>query len=161
MKGTEGATPLGPAPADPAPPSPEHLWQARAEQAESRITELEAQVADLTQQLADAQAQHAADQQRRGLLDELTAQQSIDPDTALVLLTAALQNNPAADASQAVRELRARKPHLFAAVTPPHASSVMAPATAPLDPLISLADTARRTNDRSALLRYLRSRRNR
>jgi hypothetical protein len=47
------------------------------------------------------------------------------------------------------------------AVTPPHASSVMAPATAPLDPLISLADTARRTNDRSALLRYLRSRRSR
>jgi hypothetical protein len=163
MKDTEGgSTPIGggnpqPATDDHRPvPNEAQRWQALAEEAESEIADLEARVAELEAALAEAQSAAAETQRAQAVERELTRAGAIDLEAAAMLLGPALAE-PDADVAAAVRDLRSRKPFLFAPPAGPSGAS-MGPAV-PLDELGQMATDARSTGDRAALLRYLRRRR--
>jgi hypothetical protein len=162
MKDTEGgATPIGgePVPTDPARPALHETqrWQALLDEAESEIADLEARVAELEAALADAQSSAGQAARERTLEQELARAGAIDTETAALLLTTAMTEQPEADIGALVRDLRDRKPFLFAAPRS-SANASMGPAV-PVDELGDLATDARHTGDRAALLRYLRRRR--
>jgi hypothetical protein len=166
MKDTEGgATPIGgsggsqPATPERRPaPSEEQRWQALLEEAESEIADLEARVAELESALErtrlDAERQH----QTRALEQALARAGVIDAETAGLLLAPQLAADTTADIDTLVRDLRGRKPFLFAPPARPAPNAAMGPGT-PVDDLSDLATTARHSGDRAALLRYLRRRR--
>jgi hypothetical protein len=162
MKDPEGTPiPIGgdPITADPDRPvlHEAQRWQALLDEAESEIADLEARVAELEAALADAQSSAGLAARERTLEQELARAGAIDTETAALLLAPAMTNQPDADIGALVRDLRERKPFLFAA-TRPRAGASMGPAV-PMDELGDLATDARHTGDRAALLRYLRRRR--
>ncbi len=162
MKDLEGGgTPIGDEPITTEPGRPAlneaQRWQALLEEAESEIADLEARVAELEAALADARSSAGRAARERTLEQELARAGAIDTETAALLLAPAMADQPEADINALVRDLRERKPFLFAAPrTQPGAS--MGPAV-PADELGELASDARHTGDRAALLRYLRRRR--
>jgi hypothetical protein len=117
-------------------------------------------MADLERQLGRARADLAA-AQRAGLLRSMLAEAgAVDVDAAQALIEPGLASQDQPDVAAAVRDLRRRKPRLFA-VPPASAAGVMGadpraagPSTADL-----LAEAAARTGDRRTLLGYLRARR--
>jgi hypothetical protein len=162
MKEPEGSPlPVGGEPITPDPDRPAinetQRWQALLEEAESEIADLEARVAELEAALADARTTAGRAARERTLEQELARAGAIDTDTAALLLARAMADQPEADIGALVRDLRERKPFLFAA-TRPRAGASMGPAV-PVDELGELATDARHTGDRAALLRYLRRRR--
>jgi hypothetical protein len=162
MKDPEGgSTPIGGEPITPDPDRPAlnetQRWQALLEEAESEIADLEARVAELEAALADAQSSAGQAARHRTLEQELARAGAIDTETVALLLAPAMADQPEADIGALVRDLRERKPFLFAA-TRPRAGASMGPAV-PVDELGELATDARHTGDRAALLRYLRRRR--
>ena len=142
--------------------NPDHLWKARAEQAEEEIKQLQLQIQDLQTQLASAHT--AIDQiERKGTIDaQLTAANAIDIEIARLLTEAAIADMDQPDIALAVRELKDRKPFLFTAQQPQHhpsASMMPSPQPRPDTQLDDIALRARSSGDRSELLRYLRARR--
>ncbi len=163
MKEIEGGvTPIGggqPNTAQsPRPPLNEtQRWQALLDEAESEIADLEARVAELEAALSDARSAAGQAERQRTLEQELARAGAIDAETAALLLGSAMTADPDADIGALVRDLRDRKPFLFAALRPGPGAS-MGPSV-PVDELGELATDARHSGDRAALLRYLRRRR--
>jgi hypothetical protein len=157
--------PIGTEP-DPKPPveptiaravNEELVWKARAVRAETRVGELESRVAEIEQQLQAAQTQATAADQRRELELELTVAGAIDLETVTMLADHALAQPEAPDVRTVVAELKRKKPFLFRAQVPVSAmSSHIAPAGDLLD---ELAEEARQSGNRAAVLKYLRARR--
>lgn len=155
--GTQGSGSPG-APPAPAPrPAADLDWRARALKAEARAQELEKLAAELARKLELAAAQHAAAERARQVEKALADHGAVDVETASLLLERTLAAAPSDDVPGAVAELRRRKPFLFGAS--PRASAMSAAAPSSPDTLATLADEARATGDRGALLRYLRHKR--
>lgn len=134
--------------------------------AEDHAQQLASETEELRTRLEQTQQSYAVER-------ELAAAGAIDMEIATALIAASLAgtkredaNNtpdPATRASKAVAELKARKPFLFAATIARRIAGAMAPAprivSPPLPTREQLADQARSTGDRGALMRYLKSRR--
>lgn len=125
----------------------------------------EAQLADLTTKLAESeqlltQAREALDasERKRQIERELTAQGTLDLDTAALLTETAVAGMKQTDINAAVTDLKRRKPFLFRP-PPTRAASAMSSHAEPAEPLSSAAIEARDSGDRRALLSYLRLRR--
>lgn len=146
--------------ADPGTPvHEERLWETRAEKAELRVQELEHEVETLRAQLEEARKGADASERRRETERLLREANAVDVETASLLTEMAVSAMESPDVASAVAELRRTKPYLFRA-SAPHASAMSA--SVPDDgvqTLETLADEARTSGDRSALLRYLRGRR--
>lgn len=150
----------GGAPADAA-----RAWKARAEEAEKLAAELGERVAELEARLEEADAGMRTTTRRNAIERELGGAGAVDLETALMLVEAALGTMEEPDAPYAVglavRHVRSRKPFLFAPAGPRPAPGVaMSPADERADDRLgALANGARASGDRGALLRYLRQRR--
>ncbi len=130
----------------------------------ARLAEAERRLADTERLLRRAERRAEID---RLLLDE----GAVDLESARLVAESALDaaeaRGESPDAPQAVRALRERKPFLFRPreAHRPHrgdASAVgglMRPHALAPDPVAQLAEAARASGDRGALLRYLRARR--
>ena len=143
------------------PASPDDLLRRRAEQAEQRAADLEQQLAHLQAQLDDAR-RDAALADRRCEIERSCAQaDAVDTPTVALLTELAVAQMDEPDIAAALADLRRTKPFLFRTAPRPPASSAMAPALdpSPAQALTELADRARATGDRRALLAYLRRRR--
>lgn len=133
----------------------------RAERAEAQAASLESQVNDLQRQLDQRQRDIDAAERRRQIDQSLTDAGAVDLETARLLVESTIDNahHDSPDVSQAVADLRRRKPFLFRGASPP-ASSAMSPRAASPDRAVAdAAQTAAHTGDRTSLLRYLRARR--
>ena len=134
---------------------------------EDQLAHLTHETEALHAQLAEVEQSHATEREAERAL---TAAGAIDLDISTPLIVAAIaaakideNTDRAKAATKAVAELKARKPFLFAASASPRIAGAMAPtprASASTQPTREqLAEQARTTGDRGALLRYLKSRR--
>ena len=179
----EQLAPPGPDPREPGeervPPSSEPAddWAlARArrelELLRERVAELEAtarasagQERALRGTLDQAREALDASERRRQIDQELYEARASDLETARLLTEMAVSRMEKADVARAVRELRRRKPHLFRAAPLRIAGSAAGAPEVPGGPvedgtcLSAIAEDARASGDRMALLRYLRARR--
>ncbi len=160
-QGSEGGpSPIGGNP-DPAADTPvaiseEVVWKARAEQAEEELAAALNQIDDLKAQLEAATHAAGAEHARRNLEHELARAGAIDTEACLLLIESSDLSE--LDPASQVAELRRRRPHLFRQPAPSAPGATRMP-HAPSDELTDMADRARTTGDRAALLRYLRRRR--
>lgn len=147
----------------------DEVWQDRAKAAEARAEGLEERVSVLEAELAAAVGEASAAhelvgvEQRRGETDRrLRDAGVVDVPTAMLLIDIENAGGGSLDVGAAVRALRESKPYLFHKPgrerSQPSAMSVSVGAR-PLVDLGSLAEEARESGDRTALLRYLRGRR--
>ena len=119
---------------------------------------LRGRIAELEQELTQAAADLRSERRRAALDRALAAAGALDLETARLLC----EHQPDADVTEVVRELRRRKPFLFAS---PQGSARRQSAMSPLAPparaetLEDLAEQAKRSGDRGTLLRYLKTRR--
>ncbi|MDF1808918.1 MAG: hypothetical protein P1U42_04405 [Phycisphaerales bacterium] len=144
------------------PISEEVIWKSKAEEAEDRVAELEARIVDLERELSSAHESCRSVERRSEIDMELTAARAIDLETARLLTEATIAEMDAPDVSIAVRELCDRKPFLFAGKRQVAREGVsMGPVVSSSgdDELMSMAQRAKSSGDRSELLRYLRVRR--
>lgn len=118
-------------------------WQERALAAEKKAGDLETS-------LAAALRTHQIDVQ-------LMSADAVDLEAARVLLEAALAKPGAATIEASVADLKQRKPFLFRVRRGP--TSGMSAAASSTDTLAEIAEHAKATGDRRALLHYLRSKR--
>lgn len=137
----------------------EVIWRARAVRAESQIEELEERLNELEAELEKSRTESGRVDQRRSLELELAMAEAQDIETAAIVAESVLARMDKPDIRTAVAELRATKPFLFR--TRPAAGAMSARVHAPTlgNQLDELADEARDSGDRGALLRYLRARR--
>ncbi|RMH11872.1 MAG: hypothetical protein D6695_08110 [Planctomycetota bacterium] len=138
--------------------SEEVVWKARAVRAEARVAELEERIAAFESELNRMRAEFDATEKKRQIELELSLAEAIDVETAALLIERAIEGAAEPDIAAAVAELKQTKPFLFRSSS---AGSVMSGhiATNSRDVLGDLADEAKQTGDRAALLRYLRARR--
>lgn len=117
--------------------------------------------AQLREQLAQAEARLAATQQRHELEGALRDAGVIDVEAAAILAEACRGASQEADAAALVRDLKARRPYLFrASPVPASAGSALSPAVTPsTDSAIRRAADEARSGDPTAVLRYMRLRR--
>lgn len=129
---------------------------------QQQIEALKQQVATLQAQLLEAEQAIIHTQRHAEIERELNAARALDIETATLLTEAAIAEMDPPDVATAVRELRARKPFLFA-TTPATHSGGLSMSPAPNDDahntISSIAQRARVSGDRAELLRYLRARR--
>lgn len=167
MKGGQGHEPLGGGEAESGhgPGLSEALLEkSRADEAEARCAEHESRIAELERQLSAARDALDASERRRQIERALGESDTVDVETASLLTEAAVSQMEAPDVAIAIEELRRRKPFLFREASPAATGRgiAMRPARetggeeAALD---GLAEQARQSGDRRALLRYLRQRR--
>jgi hypothetical protein len=158
-------TPTGPGDAPVTPADTARAWKARAEEAEKLAAELRERVAELEAMLEEAGAGMRTVTRRHAIEREVGGLGAVDLETALMLVEAALGAMEDPDAPEAVtlavRDVRSRKPFLFAPAGPrPVPGVAMSPVDERTeDRLGALASGARASGDRGALLRYLRQRR--
>ncbi len=159
-----GETPRAEAP----PVSEELLERAEEEDGSALVAELEARVAELESELAGAREALDASERRGEIERRLTEAEAIDLETARLLTEAAVSAMEEPDVALAVEDLRRRKPFLFAGDRSggarPRSASALSPArehgtNGSGEALRELADEARSSGDRRALLQYLRQRR--
>ncbi|HED54225.1 MAG TPA: hypothetical protein ENJ00_08495 [Phycisphaerales bacterium] len=113
----------------------------------------------MKEQLAQAQSALIEQKQAQELEQQLVEAGAIDVETAKVLAEARLRTGDAT-IEEVVSELAASKKFLFRSRKKSAAgSAVSGSPSAMKTPLEDLADQARQTGDRRALLRYLRQRR--
>ncbi|GAB4384306.1 MAG: hypothetical protein Kow0022_06460 [Phycisphaerales bacterium] len=138
--------------------SEELVWKARAIRAETRVSELEQRIAEIESQLEQLRAANARAERERELEVELGMAEAIDIETARLLAEHLMAADESMSIADAVAHLRQTKPFLFR--TSPR-RTVMSGQVTPSgrDVLEDLADEARSSGDRTALLRYLRARR--
>lgn len=162
--------PGGPAPL-PVPIYPEPLpkndsgetqWRAKALEAQEKIGELESSIGKLRSELESTRGTLDAMTRRREVETQLIEAKARDVETALLLVEQALAKQPEADVGKTVADLRARKPHLFDADTPPPRTPA-AMGASPSDEYPSAVErafkTARAAGGRRSLLDYLRAKR--
>ena len=141
--------------------SEEVIWKARAEEAEEKLAACEARIGELESEVASANEALVSTQRRGEIERELTAARAVDMETACLLTEATISEMDDPDVAIAVRELKARKPFLFACSK--HKVQVGASMSAHMsgeaNGLGQLASSARCSGDRNELLRYLRARR--
>lgn len=145
----------------------DELWPERAEAAEARAAELEERVAELEARLSEAEAEASAAREQAGaeqrhaeIERRVREAGAVDVPTAMLLVEIELAGEDAPDVGGAVRGLRESKPYLFRKSGGARSSAMSASAgkASGVD-LGSLAERARESGDRTALLRYLRGRR--
>jgi len=146
------------------PVSEELVWKARAEDAEEEVGRLSERLAGVERQLAQTVERLGAAEMRCEIERELFEQDALDLEACSLLTEAAVSGMETPDVGEAVRGLRKRKPYLFGPVGAGAAASgggrvTLIPAASGGDGLDEMADSARASGDRAALLRYLRQRR--
>lgn len=141
------------------PVSDEINWRSRALEAESKLAEVERSLAELRAALEQTRAALDQTQRRRAIELAAGAAGAIDIDAAAILIEAALQGRPADELAAVIDDMRRTRPFLFEH-TPPPASVMSAEPSRGGETLATLADEARASGDRRALLRYLQARRN-
>lgn len=137
--------------------TPPVAWRDRAAKAEKRAAALESQVKEFEESLTSIRAQLQTEQRARAIDAELHKAEPIDADTVRTLIEVSIPDKQNADVSKVVTDLKRRKPFLFK--ESPRRSAYGTFAERDLDESSSLAQEARLTGDRNALLRYLRARR--
>lgn len=155
--GGGGSQPPETGPDRPTAPGEVQRLRALLEDAESEIADLEARVAELEGELGAAREAGERAARDQAIERELTRAGAVDLEAAAMLLAASLGGEPGADIAAGVRDLRDRKPFLFAGPRK-GTNAAMGPGVAP-DELGEMASRARNSGDRAALLRYLRRRR--
>ncbi|MFT5424118.1 MAG: hypothetical protein ACI89L_001911 [Phycisphaerales bacterium] len=147
----------------------DELSEQRAQEAEARATGLEARVAELEGKLNAAEQEAAAARERAGTVERrgemerrLREAGAVDIPTGMLLLDVEAAGEETLDVETAVGSLRESKPFLFrrsgGGRRRASAMSASTGSRAGVD-LGSLAEEARESGDRTALLRYLRGRR--
>ncbi len=144
--------------------SEELLLRARGDEAETRCAAYESRIAELEMQLSAAHEALDASERRRQIERALGESDTVDVETARLLTEAAVAQMDEPDVAIAVEELRRRKPFLFHAGAAPAAGRGIAmrpTGEAAIDSveLDGLAERARQSGDRRALMQYLRQRR--
>jgi hypothetical protein len=147
--------------------SEEINWRGRALEAEGKLSELEKALADLRSTLEQTRDALDASESRREIELAVSAAGAIDIETALMLVQAAMKGRAAEELGVVIEEVRRSKPFLFddrrgamAGVGAGVGVGVMS--TEPSrggEALAALAEEARASGDRRALLRYLQARR--
>lgn len=148
------AAPSIPQAFDDTPPA---AWRERAAKAEKRSAALESQIKEFEESLASVRSQLQTEQRARAIDAELHKAEPIDADTVRMLVEVSMPDKQNADVAKVVGDLKKRKPFLFREA--PRRSAYGAFAERDFDESRSLAEEARLTGDRNALLRYLRARR--
>lgn len=137
--------------------APLPAWRDRATRAEKKAAALESQVKEFEESLTSIRAQLQDEQRARAIDAELHKAEPIDADTVRMLIEVSITDKANADVAKVVTDLKKRKPFLFREV--PRRGAYGTFAEAGIDESRSLAEEARLTGDRNALLRYLRARR--
>jgi hypothetical protein len=135
-------------------------WEERAKAAESAAAQLQGKITNLSTSLDQARSALETAERRRAIDTALAQAHTIDLDAARLLTEAALAEGKSSDIPKAVADLRKAKPFLFRPAPPQASAMSAAPRPAPTDELARIADQARQTGDKRALLHYLRARRN-
>lgn len=138
--------------------SEELVWKARAVRAETRVGELEECITQIEQEMEELRVSTARQQRQRDMEVELALAEAIDVETARLLVERVLEADTSLDVPAGVAEVKRTKPFLFRNSTRRSVMSEQA-AGEGRDLLVGLADEARASGDRAALLRYLRARR--
>jgi len=136
-------------------------WRARALQAEGKLAELEKALADLRATLEQTREALAANERRRGVELAVSAAGAIDVDVAVMMVEAAMKDRGPEELDAVIDEMQRSKPFLFEQRrSATGGAGVMSPETSRGgEALATLADEARASGDRRALLRYLQARR--
>jgi uncharacterized protein YhaN len=137
--------------------TPPAAWRERAAKAEKRSAALESQIKEFEESLASVRSQLEEERRARAIDAELHKADPIDADTVRMLIEVSMPDKTNADVAKVVGDLKKRKPFLFREA--PRRSAYGAFAERDVDESRSLAEEARLTGDRNALLRYLRARR--
>src|SRR5262245_30667560 len=133
-------------------------WEQRAKAAEAGSAELQTKLEELTSTLAQTREALDASERRRAIDVELAQSEVIDIEAARLLTDAALAQMKEPDVTKAISDLKKRKPFLFRPPRKP-ASSMSAAGKPARNELEEIAEQARQTGDKRALLQYLRARR--
>lgn len=136
-------------------PAPD--WRERATKAEKRSAALESQIKEFEESLTSMRSQLQTEQRARAIDAELHKAEPIDADTVRMLIEVSCPDKDAADVAKVVGDLKKRKPFLFREASRRPAYGTFAEHE--VDESRDLAEEARLTGDRNALLRYLRARR--
>lgn len=153
---------VAPPVADGALVSPERVWRERAEEAERRAKALGERVEALEAELESARRALTASERRHEIERCCAEADPIDAETVALLTEIAVAEMEEPDVRAAVEGLRRAKPFLFrrrGGAGGGAASSPAAPGRGGAVMLAELAEEARETGDRRALLRYLSQRR--
>lgn len=134
-------------------------WEQRAKAAEAASTQLKTQLEEMTSTLAQTREALDASERRRGIDVELAQSEAIDIEAARLLTEAALAQTKDPDPAKAIADLKKRKPFLFRPARKPASSMSATGKPAPHNELDQIAEQARQTGDKRALLQYLRARR--
>jgi hypothetical protein len=133
-------------------------WEQRAKAAEAASTELQNKLEEAASTLARTREALGASERRRAIDVELAQSEVIDIEAARLLTDAALAQMKEPDVARAIADLKKRKPFLFRPARRP-ASSMSAAGKPAHNELDQIAEQARQTGDKRALLQYLRARR--
>lgn len=146
--------------------SGELLWKARAQDAEAKAGALEERVRELERELDAARGALSAAERRNEIDREAGACGAIDAETVAVLAELALGQMDEPDVRGAIEGLKKAKPFLFSRRTGGTGTAAVRTAmSAAIEPegagavLGDLAEEARASGDRRALLAYLRGKR--
>ncbi|MBY0111458.1 MAG: hypothetical protein K2Y21_01450 [Phycisphaerales bacterium] len=143
--------------------SEEINWRGRALEAEGKLSELERALADLRSTLEQTRDALDANERRRQIEIAVAGAGAIDVETVTMLIDAAMKDRPPEELATVIEQIQRQKPFLFesrtAAATTAGAGVMSAEVSSGGDALAALAEEARATGDRRALLRYLQARR--
>jgi hypothetical protein len=134
-------------------------WEQRAIAAEAAATQLETKIEELTTTLTQAREAIDASERRRQIDLELAQSETIDIETARLLTETAVAQMKQPDIAKAVGDLKKHKPFLFRPARRPASAMSASGKPAPADELAQIAEEARQSGDKRALLKYLRARR--
>lgn len=141
--------------AEPSTPN----WEQRAKAAEASTAQLETRLEELTSTLSQTREALDASERQRAIDVALASSEVIDIEAARLLTDAALAQMKEPDVAKAIADLKKRKPFLFRPARKPPSSMSPAGKPAPRNELEEIAEQARQTGDKRALLHYLRARR--
>lgn len=150
---------------NPPPPGPGgEPGETPAPEPSPEPEKLKGELAAAEAALAEARAALETAQRRAAIEREVARSQPIDAEVVVMLCETAAKagdNGKGPDAAAIVADFKKRKPYLFRTPTPaaPRATAMAAASASPANELERVADEARSTGDRRALLRYLRLRR--
>src|SRR4051812_21360442 len=134
-------------------------WEQRANAAESASSQLQSKLEEMAATLAQTREALDASELRRLIDTELSRSGTVDIEAARLMTEAAVAQMKEPDVAKAIADLKKRKPFLFRPARTPSSSMSAAPKPAPNDELAQIAEQARATGDKRALLMYLRARR--
>lgn len=143
-------------------PSEEINWRGRALEAEGKLAELEKALADLRSTLEETRDALDANERRREIELAASGAGAIDVETAVMLIETAMKDRAPEELGAVIEQVKRSKPFLFEERRAPATVSagVMSPEPSRGgEALAALAEEARASGDRRALLRYLQARR--